>query len=345
MKVGAFVYATQQGLGYLARDFFENGIINSVVIKQHHCYQNHPEWYPNNSLRISSGNHSSFLTERVREWIESLDRLVVFETPFHWEYMRLAKELGVKTIFIPMYECTPKVLPVQPDKFICPSLLDLLYFPRTEQRESLYVPVPVDVKAIPFVKREKAETFIHNVGHGGLRGRNGTDELLQALSYIKSPARIIINCQDKPKAEEILRQGQAGGKLAEKLLVIVSGAVPERKDLYQGDVFVFPEKFNGLSLPIQEAFASGMLVMTTNRYPNNHYLPTDPLIAVDKYIDTCVAPSCLDFKEAVIDPKEIAATIDSWYGKDISNYSEIGKRYAEQNSWDALKGKWMEAIQ
>ena len=50
-----------------------------------------------------------------------------------------------------------------------------------------------------------------------------------------------------------------------------------------GDVFLFPDKFNGLSLPLQEAYASGMAVMSTGRYPASQWLPNDPMIPVDGY--------------------------------------------------------------
>ena len=40
-------------------------------------------------------------------------------------------------------------------------------------------------------------------------------------------------------------------------------------------MFVFPEKFNGLSLPLQEARAAGMLVLATDRFPMNTWLPRE----------------------------------------------------------------------
>ncbi len=36
---------------------------------------------------------------------------------------------------------------------------------------------------------------------------------------------------------------------------------------------------------------------------------------------------------------------DNWYGKDIERYSLSGKVYAETNSWDVLKSKYLSALE
>jgi hypothetical protein len=68
------------------------------------------------------------------------------------------------------------------------------------------------------------------------------------------------------------------------------------------------------------------------------------LIPVAGYKKTRVADRCLEFDEAVIDPKAIAAIIDEWYGADITGYSQLGKEWAESMSWDRLKPKYMELL-
>jgi hypothetical protein len=110
----------------------------------------------------------------------------------------------------------------------------------------------------------------------------------------------------------------------------------------EGDVFVFPETFNGLSLPLQEAYASGMLVMASHRFPSNTWLPTDPLIPVSHYVKDQVA---VPIEKAVIDPKEIAHCIDTWYGRNIEEFSLKGKQWAEENSWEALKPQYVTALE
>lgn len=306
MSVGMVCLATDQGLGYLAKSFYDNGLIDYVYIHEHSSRPNHREWYSRESV-VSS----------VDELIEKSDVIFAIETFFHWNIVLKAREKGKKTVLIPMYECT--VMHYQPDLILSPSLLDLDYYPG-----STLVTVPVT--ANPRL-RTRARVFVHNAGNGGLGGRNGTRELLDALQYVKSPIKLILRSQVPLKIPSDARIDYRQGTF---------------ENIWdEGDVFVFPEKFNGLSLPLQEAFASGMLVMTTDRHPNNKWLPIEPLIPVDKYVDERLA---VPFKSAQLSPVDIAETIDAWYDEDIIKFSELGISWGKQNSWKNHKEKYAELL-
>lgn len=305
---GSIVLATDQGLGYLAKAFFDNGIIDIVSVHKHTSRPNHYGWYPDSVPE--------------EELLKKCDTLIFFETPFSWKLIPQARALNIKTILIPMYECTQYPFPYQPDEIWCPSDLDAKFY--REQGEVVRrVSIPVNKK---WRKRSKALVFVHNAGNGGLGGRNGTKELVEAFNYVKSDARLIIRSQvpfkcENPKIE--VRVGQFD-------------------DIWnEGDVFVFPEKFNGLSLPLQEAFASGMMVMAGARYPMTSWLPNPPLIPVESYKKESIA---VQFDSAVYNPKTIAQQIDFWYGKDIEMFSLLGKEYGVKNSWKILKEKYKELL-
>lgn len=312
MRVGSIIYATEQGLGYLAKDFFDNGIINKVLIQEHNGRKNHREWYPRESVVASE-----------EELLESCDTLIFFETPHNWKIIPRAREKGIKTILIPMYECTRYPNPYQCDVILSPSLLDKQYYP-----DSDFVPIPIP-NWVEWRLREKALVFVHNTGNGGLGGRNGTKELIEAMKYVVSPIKLIIRTQsldikcDDPRVE------------------IVRGSV-DNKELYkEGDVFIFPEKFNGLSLPLQEAFASGMMVMCGDRFPMNTWLPKDTLIPVSDYKKERIS---VEFDSAIITPQDIARAIDFWYDWDIKKFSLLGKEFKEKLSWKNLKEKYEEYL-
>lgn len=298
-KVGSVVLATDQGLGYLAKDFFDNGVVHEVLVRTHSSRTNHFDWYPS-------------ACKSEEEFLGKIDILLLFETAFDWKIIPRARARGIKTVLMPMYECTQHPLPYQPDLIISPSLLDQQYYP-----ESALLTVPVNV---PWRLRERAHVFVHNAGNGGLGGRNGTRELVEAMNYVKSPLKLIIRSQ-KPLAIPL------GEKIDYRF-----GNFENIWD--EGDVFVFPEKFNGLSLPLQEAYASGMLVMCGNRFPMNTWLPNEPLIPVQGYKKERIA---VEFDSATISPEIIAKTLDEWYDKDITAYSVKGREWAEQNSWSKLK--------
>lgn len=301
-KVGSVVLATSQGLGYLAKDFYDNGIIDKVFVWKHSSRENHYEWYPNRVQNIDD--------------LLDCDIILYFETCFDFDFMKRAKAKGIKIIFCPMFECSNPNIVQMADKIINPSLLDQQYYPEGE-----FIPIPVNQT---WKLRERARVFVHNAGNGGLGGRNGTKELLEAMKWVKSPIKLIVRSQVKIDAYNDPR---------------IEYRIGTFDDIWsEGDVFVFPEKFNGLSLPLQEAYASGMLVMTGNRFPNNSYLPIEPLIPVKSYKKERIA---VEFDSAVIDPKDIASCIDSWYNKDITEYSLKGKEYNIKNQWKNLKKDYL----
>ena len=304
---GSIVLATNQGLGILAKSFYDNGLIDKVLIRKHQR-ENHPEWYGENGKWLSESNYEWFLKD--------LDSILYFEDPFEWKMIPRARERGIKNVLMPMYECTRNPLCYEPDVILCPSLLDLEYF---KEKNALFVPVPVDES---WTLRKTAEVFVHNAGNGGLGGRNGTRELLEAMKYVKSPIKLIIRYQEGNIASNDPRVELRKGTFAKDTLYD------------EGDVFIFPEKFNGLSLPLQEAFASGMAVMSSDRFPMNTWLPKEILIPVSSYKRESIS---VEFESAVIEPRDIAQTIDNWYGKDIIELSLKGKKWAEQHSWKALK--------
>ena len=304
-KVGAVVFATEQGLGYLAKAFYDNGVIDVVYVHKHSSRVNHYEWYTN---RVNTPDE-----------LLDCDVIMFFETAFDWKLIPKARERGVKTVLMPMYECTPCPLPYSPDLILCPSDLDLRYF---EQGRGVVVPVDVKWKL-----REKACVFVHNAGNGGLGGRNGTKELLEAMQYVKSPIKLIVRSQVPIKVYNDPR---------------IEYRIGTFDDIWEeGDVFVFPEKFNGLSLPLQEAFASGMAVMCGDRFPMNTWLPKEILIPVARYKKEKIA---VEFDSAVITPQDIAKTIDAWYNKDITKLSLAGLEFNKNNSWKIWKEKYLNIL-
>jgi len=326
LKVASIVYATDQGLGYLAKSFWDAGILSEVLIVKHQHRPTHQEWFPGQTMV----NWSSQMPKQARGLVQRCDALLFFETPFWWDIIPFAREQGKKTFLCPMHECEPKVLPYVPDRYINPSLLDQRCYPDN----SVFIPVPVeDLFINQWRQRMRAYTFVHNAGHGGLKGRNGTRELIEAMQYVKADIELVIRSQ-KPLE----------GIPNDPRIKVKVGTVPREQLYSEGDVFIFPEKFNGLSLPLQEACASGMLVMATDRFPMNQWLPTEPLIPVKKSVQNEVSGRCRTFLEAVIDPVDIAAKIDEFSTLEIGHWSGKGYDYGQQNSWDVLRPRYLEEL-
>lgn len=331
MKVGSLCFSTDRGLGHLARDFVRHGIVTHPAVLLHGRIPDHPEWYPGAPVIGTLRGQRRELEALVR----AVDVMLYFETPFEWGLIDYARSVGVKSALVVMYECFPEHPPAVPDLFLCPSLLDLQYFPG-----GTYLPLPV-AEPTRWRLRERAETFVHNAGYIGLRGRHGTAELLAALPHVRSPLKLIVRAQT-PELHALVRQAGVGN---DPRLTVRVGTVPHADLWDEGDVNVDPEKFNGCSLPLQEARAAGMLVMGTDRFPLNHDYPDAALIPVSGYRRARVAGRMLEFDEAQVEPRDIAATMDTWYGRDVSDYSRSAVEWARGRSWGVLGPKYRAALE
>lgn len=322
-KLGIVGFASNSGLGTLSREFHDN-LKPSRTLLISTKYAEFPERFP--------GARRGMTRENIEWLLNGCDVVMVFETPGDWDIFRIARKMGKKTILMPMYECMPSVFPALPDLVLCPSKLDYKIFSRELKERCLvkYLPVPVNRKRVQYLRRKKAMIFEHHAGHGGLLGRNGTYELLAAAPMLKSGAKIVIYSQrridfDHPKVE------------------IRVGNFKEYWDIWgSGDVFVFPHKFDGLSLPIQEALSNGMPVISTAIEPFSAWLPQDWLIPGSEHTEMRVFQRQVEV--AVVDPQRIAAMIDEWYGRDIRKDSEIANKLAEQIEWPKLKDRYVSII-
>lgn len=332
MRIGTVCYATDQGIAHIAKWFFDEGILDEVLVFRHGSRPTHLEWYPPGTVELVG---RPFDGPAVDAFLARVDALVFVESPFDWEFLAYCRRRGKRTSIIPMHECTPVRRPHEPDRWICPSLLDVNYFPG-----SPFLPIPVDPSL--WRQRERAVRFLHNGGNLGLRGHKGTRELLQAIRHLKSDLSLTIRAQDAAGFERLLKECPWAEK--DPRVTLEVGNRPYETLFRDHDVLVQPEKYNGLSLPLQEARAAGMLVMTSDRFPHNSWLPREPLIPVASYHQARISGAYLPFEEADLDPRAIAATMDAWHGADLRDYSRSGLSWAQEHSWEALRQKWRDAI-
>lgn len=317
-------------MGYLAKAFYDNGVVTHPFVVHHSSRPTMSDWYP--GAKYGWPGEVTF-KQKLMSHIQGLDVLFLFETPFWWGIVDECRRCGVKTVLMPMYECMPAALPSKPDLIINPSALDQQYFP-----EGVQMTVPVDPSRWR-LRDKPITTFVHNAGHHGLKGRNGTDELIQAWPMVKGVgARLILRTQEQLHPAQTLQLKNCGN------VDVRVGNFPYETLFDEGDCFVFSEKFNGLSLPLQEAFAAGMIVAATDRFPNNRWLPAAPLIPVMDHRPQRVGRNTLAFNEAVISIVDIANTLNALVGAELPELSLEGKAWGEANSWARLKGQYIDLL-
>ncbi len=209
----------------------------------------------------------------VRDFLHGLDAVFTCETGYHPHFFDIARQMGVRTVLQPNFEFLDRN--DSPDVWAAPSLWRYDEIPTPKQ----YLPVPI---ATDRFNNSDCSTimnseFLHVVGRPAVHDRNGTLDLLRALTYVRSEIKVTIRCQD---------DGYVGGLIAQHnlrtpnnvTLVLESADVDNYWDMYTGGTLIMPRRFGGLCLPVNEALGAGMPVIMPDISPNNCWLPSQWLV-------------------------------------------------------------------
>jgi glycosyltransferase involved in cell wall biosynthesis len=196
---------------------------------------------------------------------ERPDKILLIETPLNWNFLSLLNELSIPIVFIPMNDSVGlgRIKRIKDehnisiDKFVC--LTRWAYeIAQSYNLPSVYCPFPVDTEKFKFTQRGSDNiVFLHNAGKLGNKFRKGTDLVVSA--YWQS----IIN---RNSFNLLLRSQYAKD-------------VDNPYELYSmGDVYLAPSRKEGLGLPIYEAMACGLPVITTDFMPASEPIPFKELL-------------------------------------------------------------------
>lgn len=319
MKLAMVCRFDNSGLGTLSWEFFRHLKPAKVLLVENGVFQTFPERYKDAQTRRVD-KHSG-VSKEDRDWLlDGMDAVFSCETFYSYELIQEARRKGVKSVLYTMFEMYPSNPATKPDHFLCPSTLDYKVMPEPKT----YLPVPIATDRLYWNKRTTANVFIHTASHGGMNGRKGTALVVEAMKYVTKDVKMVINSWsplhvDNPKIEVRNVNFQNYWQVWR-----------------EGDVLVYPQDYNGICLPVTEAFASGLALVTTNIEPFNEWLPKRCLFDVVEMYRTQAARGLMMVDAARIDPKLIAQKIDEIAGTDISSISLEGRVYARKHSWDAL---------
>jgi len=326
-KIGLIARSDNSGLGVFTQEFYKNLPIEKVLVVLHGEYQNYPEKFDENKRIVCQRGTPGL--EEIEEFLDGIDVVLTFETPYNWNIFTRAREKGVKTALFVDYEWLSETLPANPDLYLCGSEVNYYGIPEIPEEKKALIPCPIN-DSFQFQKRKKAETFVFNNGHGGFRDRNSWKELFEAISLVKEPVNFLIRSQKYfPYIPNDSR------------IEIQYGDIPH-DDLYkEGDVLIHPHKFGALSMPVQEGIASGMPVITTDLPPYHKLVPESWLIKPEARTQIFIRRQI----EAVIhSPTNIAKKISEFANKDISQDSEKTKEIAQRWRWKNVRGEYLKAL-
>ena len=312
------------GLGTLSWEFARHLRPDKVLLVENGQFITFPERYKDFEVK-----HALYsVSQKLKDWLlTDIDILFTAETFYDWSLVKECRSRGVKSILYTMYEMTHSPMVAHPDLFLCPSRLDYDVMPEPKK----YLPVPLATDRLIWQKRTKAHTFIHSASHGGMSGRKGTQLFLDAIPLVKNQdvKFKIFAWKDEYKIPN------------DKRVEFLPIQFQNYWQLWrEGDVLVYPQDYNGICLPVVEAMASGLGVITTDIYPFNEYMPRELLFGHRGKYKTRAAKGLMETEAVKISSEDIAVKIDEWANKDISKFSLYGKNYAKAHSWDVLLPKY-----
>lgn len=307
--VGLVVFANNSGLGAQTRRLAEMlKPVKVLIVDASYFSQNkeqHFEWYKDYPSVISKGFPSN---DDVLEFLEDLEVVLTCENPFNFNLVYWAQQKGIRVYCQANYEFCENLskpyLPV-PDKFLMPSYWKIQDMEdRFGKDRVMYLPPPINSDEFKKVrefnlKKKGHPKFLHIVGTGAYKDRNGTLDLLKAVKLANFDFKLVIKTQhplemeykiDDPRIEYELTEAQTNA------------------ELYKGfDALILPRRYGGLSLTTNEALMSGIPVIMTDISPNNQLLPKEWL-APAKRIDYFNSRSLIAIYS--VDPQALATIMD-----------------------------------
>lgn len=276
----------------------------------------------------------------VDQFLDDLDVVFSAETFYSYYLISEARRRGIRTVLQPNYEflewLVQPTLP-EPDCFALPTTWhedDIRA--ALPGREIVNLPVPVEMDLLPHRQRTELRTILHTAGTVPGDDRNGTQALIDAMRLVKSPVELHIRSQ-RPLAS-------FGVESLPKNTQVVVKPVDNYVDLYDGDedLFVFPRRFGGLCLPMQEAMGCGMAVLSTDIPPYGGTV-TGVLGLIDAPVSHQLRTrAILDVHSP--DVVHMAGLIDGMFSKVMAEASANSLRWAAAHSWDVLKSRYMEVL-
>jgi len=274
-------------------------------------------------------------------FLKGFDAVYTAETPYHYSLFSIAEQMGIQTVLHVNPEFCDKLQRDVPDPtlYLAPTtwLWDELPNPKR------LLPFPVDLTRFGLRQMaDRATHFLHIVGRPAIHDRAGTVELLYALEHVKESVRVTIRCQTKDYVQSLIKvHGITIPAHVE--LDVKDEDVYNYWEMYEGQVLVAPRRYGGMSLPMQEAVANMMPVISLYVEPQRDWLPADWLVPA---VEGLKFPVRTMIQTYAADVPALAAKIDQ-FASDAAYYkaqSYIAARIADTISWKTLLPQYLEVL-
>lgn len=331
MNLGLIVRRDWTGLGVQTKDYYDHLKPKKTLVIDLSPYNGNPQnldWYPNEPVVLG------FPTKKqIQRFLSGLDVVLTAETPYNYELYSIAKTMGVRVANVINWEFFDHLVyphyPL-PDILIMPSTWHLekaQQFAEEHNIKCVHIHHPVDRNKIKFRKRTTSKMF-HIAGKPATQDRNGTWDFMRAVP----DGRVATQSEDL--AKQIRMRYRHSN---------VFTNIQDQNQLYSlGDVLVFPRKYGGNCLPLNEALSAGCPVIMPDVSPNNYLLPKEWLVPA-KIVGSFTPREKIDIYQ--IDEQALQKKIN-WFKTEanIEEESEKASKIADSISWETLKSKYLEVL-
>lgn len=203
----------------------------------------------------------------IRTVLYGLDGILFFErNAWHPEILRIAREMGVATVCVPMWEWFKGNAPEWQfcDLFVCPSRFTEKVVRSYGFSNTCYLPWPINLEQFPIRSiRGPARHFIHNAGLVDHDDRKGTRDTIIAFSRLNGQdLRLTVRLQKEVPLPPV-----------DSRVEVLVGNLSSVADLYAtGDICVQPSKMEGIGFMVLEPACAGLPVITTDYPPMNEFI-------------------------------------------------------------------------
>lgn len=318
-RIGLVGFNTAQGLGYVNRDIAKHVELDRWIVTDHSRFP---------MLDLPDGVDArpcpwKATDDEIREWLDGLD-VVVFVEVVQDNLPRIAQEMGIKTVCIPMVEWLPteNQWTKHIDLWLAATLHSYNQLLAVGVKgEIAYCPWPIDVDAFDFRQRTQCERYVFAHGNGGPRDRKGGKIVAEAARLAPDIPLIVYSQVQDGLTSSLTEDVQWPDT------VDFRGSTPTPADLYRdGDVFILPSRWEGLGLQLFECQAAGMPLITTDAPPMNEANPWRRLPSTPKRVRLSH-----DYPSHDVSPEELVRVMRDNFGADIAAASRSARGWVAAN--------------
>lgn len=265
MRLGVLGYADHSGLGRMT-----GTLIRQFGATKHLAPSNEgktPVWEQDLAPWTHRCDTWTPTPLEVRDFLADLDVVVTVETDYRCGLADAAKNAGVFSILLPMWEWqgNPFRYPGF-DRYLCTSKFG---YHRCPMPNKVYAPWPVEGHWPIELHARMCRIFLHNAGHGGMHDRKGTIDAVRGFLAFRHPQCTLRLRSQVPLAQ--INPDLPGLCASDPRIDVRIGSVPD-DELYAGaDAYLYPARLDGQAMVPHEAMAANLLTFVTDAPPINEY--------------------------------------------------------------------------